>query len=517
MSKRKLFCLVLIPVLAPGLLMQAPSEIEAAMDGTGAPRDAAAEMLVRLAGPQQLELTEPLVLSPPLTLEVGVRPEVDPQGEPWTVWVARSTTGRNRLAGAQQVVVPVDGRVDLPGLSPGAYFVRLMAADGTTWFGRPFELTPDEPRLDIELDLLWVQGRVRLGDEPLQARLLFGGRVRPEQVLAESDEEGRFSLVLPEPGEWAVEVQSQEPAIKRVFGRLDVPPSENQEPVELSIDLPQTRLTAIVVDSAGDPVSRAMVEAQSLMRPIEAVRVPVNEEGEIEIVGLPEGTLHLRALAPGSESEQVAIVLQEDIEPPPARLVLEKRRTVSGTVMSETGPVAGAFVSMEPVEKPSRPTMARVVTGEDGAFELSLPAATRQVLVRAGAPGWTMRAWRLTLDSEARRVLHLHRLGGSVRLQLGPTPDLVAPRHVPILFHGDSYLGLALLREWAFSTGAGTVSEDGWTIPDLEVGEYRFCRLSVGEVLAGYAMQPAAVPAERCDVGWLAPGGELELSLPIAG
>ncbi|MDY7093480.1 MAG: hypothetical protein SX243_10970 [Acidobacteriota bacterium] len=415
------------------------------------------------------------------------------------------------------MAVPLDGRAEIPGLVPGVYFVRLLDGEGQDWLGREVKVTDGAAPLELSLDLVPVEGTVVLGEKPLAAQVTFGGRLRAEQIEAKADSEGRFSLILPESGDWPVEVQSEEPPVRTFFGRVKVKEPDGEEAVEVALELPATRLLVRVVDGESRPVPQALVEVAAPRRPMEAVQRSVDSKGEVVFEGLAEGAVQVRASGRESESEALIVWLQKDLDPPPVRLVLERQRVVAGQVVSELGPVAGALVQLEPVGRPGRPVGGAVTTGEDGRFRISVPADSKQALLRVGAVGWSLRTLRIDLEAQEAWSVPLHRLKGALSLQLGALPDFAAPTFVPILLTENGYLGLSILRSWAASVAGPAVSlGEVWRIPDLEPGDYRLCRLTVGEVLAGAAMQPAGVPPERCDEGWLPPDGELELTLPKA-
>lgn len=473
--------------------------------------------MIELAANEQLELSEPLLLAPPVTFQVFVHPASDGHGQPWSLWIARISAGLSRLAESRAVAVSLDGRAEISELTPGTYFVRLLDDQGENWLSREVQIVDGAAPLELSLDLVRVEGTLSLGEKPLAARVAFGGRLRAERIGAEADAEGSFSLILPESGDWPVEVQSAEPPVRRFLGRVKVEDPDGEGAAKVALELPATRLPVRVVDEEDRPVSQALVEVVAPQLPMEAVQQPVDSEGRAVFEGLEEGAVQVRASGRESESETRMVWLQEGLDPPPVRLVLARQRFVVGQVVSELGPVAGALVQVEPVGRPGRPVGGSMTTGEDGRFRLSVPVDSKQAVLRVGAVGWSLRTLRIDLDARETWSVPLHRLRGSLSLHLGALPELAAPAFVPVLLTENGYLGLSILRSWAASVAGPALNlGEVWRIPDLEPGDYRLCRLTVGEALAGAAMQPGAVPAERCDEGWLAPYGELELTLPGA-
>ena len=69
---------------------------------------------------------------------------------------------------------------------------RRQEADGTQWLQRFFELGAGSGPLSLRLGFVGVAGRVRLGTQPLRARLVFFDEAGGEPATLASDDDGRF-------------------------------------------------------------------------------------------------------------------------------------------------------------------------------------------------------------------------------------------------------------------------------------------------------------------------------------
>jgi hypothetical protein len=108
------------------------------------------------------------------------------------------------------------------------------------------------------LKLLTLHGTLKLGKEPLAARLWFGGRFGGLSVELESDSDGKFHGVLPKDGWWPIDVESSSPPFKlRTKAKVQ---ALDHERASVDIVLPATHLFGrVVMDDTGRPAGHADV------------------------------------------------------------------------------------------------------------------------------------------------------------------------------------------------------------------------------------------------------------------
>ncbi|MEO1084101.1 MAG: hypothetical protein AAFY88_07655, partial [Acidobacteriota bacterium] len=109
---------------------------------------------------------EDIVLTAGMAASFTVTPPVDPEGQPWTLTLIESTSSMS---------APIHGEFDPQGVlvlevPEGHYIAQLKTFDGLRVDRR--EVAVEGPvDVAIDLDLAAVQGRIRLGGEPLVAEL----------------------------------------------------------------------------------------------------------------------------------------------------------------------------------------------------------------------------------------------------------------------------------------------------------------------------------------------------------
>jgi hypothetical protein len=156
------------------------------------------------------ELEDPLVLSRPLRLSVTIDPPEAPYQKPWRLRVHRSR-------GSELMDQVAEGATDPTGywrsspLPAGPYRLEVLDGQGNRVAWRKVDLETGSQEVDLELPLIWLQGKVVLGDDPLEAHLWFGGIGGTESVEADSDDSGEFLAILPHDGTWTVDVQADSP------------------------------------------------------------------------------------------------------------------------------------------------------------------------------------------------------------------------------------------------------------------------------------------------------------------
>lgn len=466
----------------------------------------AATATARVLPGLEAELVQPLVLTRPETLSLQVQPPHDPWGDPWRALLYKSDRRLQRGERVREDRLELDGFLRLEGLPRGSYLLSVLGPAGVPWALRPIELGQEPMPVTVEISAVQVEGRVTLAGEPLAAKIWFGGRFGGVQAELESDEEGRYSGLLPRPGEWKVEIAADEPRVRTSLNKIAVQPRPGESVAEVDLELPDTRLVIEVVDEVERPLPGALVSVEC----IEPGRAPglaqdrADENGRLTLLGLSAG-LHLAQaeVGAGLASAEVSVVLREKTEEPPIRLRVRKLRTLRARVMSGGSPVPGARVLLLPDPTPS-PGGSPTLSDARGEVEFRLPPDSRFVLALVQAPGLAFSFGRLPLASQDPLLLPLQAGAGTLRLR-APVPDR-ATRPVALLRHSGAEIPLLvaqMLNPDAISSG---VLGEEIVIPNAEPGAYELCSASAG----------AGKPTGGCVGGLLVPNGTLELALPSA-
>ncbi|MES1244183.1 MAG: carboxypeptidase-like regulatory domain-containing protein [Acidobacteriota bacterium] len=461
---------------------------------------------LRVALQTETFLEEPLVLRRPLALSIEVSPPLDWLGHPWTARVVREEESGGRpnpvvFEGA----VGESGALRVPDQIPGLFRVSILDSLGNGLAASEASLSSaGSPPLRIEVDLVTVEGSVRLGQEPLAADLWFGGRSGAVRVNMASDREGRFHGVLPRGGDWKVEVEASAPRLRTLY-RTDVRPNRAGQ-ATVDVALPDTRIFGSVLDEHGKPVPSA--EVIFLSERVETLDSS-DALGGFELRGLPEGAAWLAASKDGRGSARVDASLAEGRAVGPIQLRFLPMRRLSGRVLSPAGPVPGAQVT---VVATVPPVGGGVVLSEpDGSFEIELPEVARRITAVVAAPGYALRAFDTSVDTPVS--FPVSRDEGDLEIRLGLATEELTRRDLRVAVYQN---GLEILPntlyEWSRQQGqpwpgssSGPVS---LRIPGLAPGDYRICLVPLR-----LQEEPTVSSQAECDAGALFANGVLTLQL----
>jgi len=477
--------------IAPGdyvLLVEAPGYATASL----AP--------VEIREASETLLDQPVVLHPPIDLVLEIDPPLDFQRRPWLVSALRASddTGAFDRRPFHDGAVGEDGRLELPDQTPGLFSLAIRDAEGNVYWRDSFwrvETVADAVRR-IELPLVVVRGKVTLGNKPLPAVLWFGGRMGPRRIAVEADDDGLFEGLLPEEGNWWVDVVSTDQDVKRSLW-VEVDP-DSEGVAEIEIRLPDTEVHGLVLGPNETPEAGAQLVIDDSQGG--SVTASADEVGRFRVRGLPPGQLGLVATGranPSASTGAVAAQVQEGATTGPIVLRLIDTRTIEGLVLSGGFPVPGAVVRAMPG---SGGLGAQARTDVAGRFALDLRADATLVHLEVAPPRGGLTAARVDVSGPEEIVLDAGTDPGSLRVLLpeGEQPPTAELR----LFQDEIQVSGSTLFEWMLGHGAPVLVREtrDFTLPRMAPGAYRLC---FGE--------PAGdVP---CTSGYLVPGGTLELSL----
>ncbi len=477
---------------------------------------------VRVLPGSETALQRPLLLERPLDIEIFLDPPQDPYGQPWTVGVRRFGEIPGVLDPVGEGAASSAGRYVASGLTPGRFVITATDSLGARFGWQELELDRSSPPVFMSLDVIWLQGEVTLGDEPLEANLTFGGRNGPVQIPIKSDDDGEFGGFLPKAGDWDVFIESAKPKVDRTVS-VEVELDEGDRYAEVEIALPDTVVRGKVSDTRGRAVPGAIVKATEMSRGA-VTWEKSDEDGRFSFHGFAEGALALDAtVAEDVSSDPVTVQVSENIVPPEVELVVHRRATVHGTVVSSRGPVPGAIVMGIPKKGGLEyPFMLRpqAVTDIHGSFELFVPDDAEFIDYVVLPPGFALTTHRIAGVSEEPIQLPVVEHGGTLRLGFGGTTEWQKDRQAPspMVEYDGVVLDSALLLRWARLKLADVRDPRRLVLPEMPPGDYTACWLTYDRLADLYAHKNgAASPGRSCVTGVLSPYGALELSLKGGG
>lgn len=472
---------------------------------------------IELARESETKLTEAVVLRRPLTVEVEIVPPLDWLEKRWTVRLTRQSdfsSGFDRVPPIARTAGP-DGRLVVPDQSPGTFAVQVLDSQGNSMYGSlnvPIRDPGDLP-VKIEVGLVILEGEVTLGDEPLPARLWFGGRRGEVSVEMQSDLEGRFSGVLPKDGWWRLEVAADEPPLE-LATRVEVLAEDGA--AELRLELPDTEVFGRVVHEDGSPAPGARIGLD-----VEGVGSGQVADGTGGFVfrGIPEGIATVGAHQRGQDerlsSDVVMVPVTESSAAGPVELRLRRSRRISGRVVSEGVPVPGAIVEVRTLEPVSAAFSDSGRADQKGEVSLRVHPDATLLTATVSPPGHALTTRAVPVADPL--VLEAPRRGGTLELvrDVEQNPEEGQPPPSLLVLQDGNPLGWQELWSWSRGHSVVWVKESpSIQIPNLAPGSYRFCSGSPAEAArAGAAGGDWKSGLARCVDGYLEAGGTLRLDL----
>ena len=460
-------------------------------------------------------LREPLRFQLKSELAFEVDPPRDWLGRPWRVqatqWIQKGV--RDDWQNAWEGATDAEGIAKLPNRAAGQYHVVIFDSRGTRFLDDESVVLhgpPAVPRLDIR----WVdlEGTVRLGREPLEADLRFGGPIS-DFPRFRSDEEGQFQGVLPKDGLWRVEIQSADGEFRgQVVAEVE---ADRDGKASVSIDLPDTRLFGRVVLPDGAPAAEAwvMLQAGEIGMTIRA-----DAEGRFNFRGLPPGSAFLQAERKGTTGATLrvktdALPLVSDSSFGPVELRLAPSRTFRGRVVSPLGAVVSA--SLEIVAGDGLPIRSQARTDLSGEFSADIPADATRARIAVLAPGRALQAFIVPVDAEP--TLSLSTESGDLEIEATWLPEAKGrERGTWLAVQNGLLLPMPFLYQWIeLQNGDRTAlgREGNLKIGQLPPGAYQFCNVTATDLIA-FELTGSLPPGAVCAEGALLAGGTLRLEVP---
>ena len=459
----------------------------------------------------ETEVKEPIILEPPGELTVRVQPPLDPQGRPWKVTLFR------RLDDPFESERLPDGESDgserwlFTDVPQGPYSLQVSDADGSNWVDTPLLMQQLVQEEEVTVPVIPVEGRLTLGGKPLAGVVVFGGVHGKVAIKVWTDDLGRFECTLPREGEWEVTVGSRNPQLKRDMGNVPIRKRPGKAVAEVTIEIPDTLVEGKVVDESGRSVARASVVARSLSTREPQTEIQTDRHGDFQFRGLGVGRTLLMASSEGLVSDATQLEVRSENPVRNTVLVLRGRKQLAGRVVSSSGGVIGAVVTVVPVGQPSPGSEA--VTGIDGRFEVAIPswASEANIVVMAVGYSWSANRVQVPPKENSLIVLRVQPLGGAITVRVPQPPN--DPRRVTtVLEHNGVVVGFPTLIRWM---GMNRVQPgEPLTIPALEPGSYRVCALPAPSAiqLAAGSLTRDAVCTESLI---LSPNGHALATVPI--
>jgi hypothetical protein len=481
-----------------------PGTYRVAARGPGGAVSEAAE--VEVDARREIRLAHPLVLRPPVRLEVVVDPPVAPAGEPWelTLTPLARTPGGRRVE-HRKATADWGGAWVAEKLEPGQY--RLMVGVGGATPGREqrwwMDVVAVEPPVTfLPVSLAWVdvEGELRGEEGPVSGVLFFGGHYGSPRITLEADDEGRFAGALPREGTWQVEfaAAAEDSQVMRLDDvEVEVGPSGK---ALLELRLSGLRLAGRVVTAEGEPAAGAFVRVLSSERRSKEAEATADGQGRFELVHLRRGEVWVEAEGSAGRAAPLRVELGE-APAEPLELVLRGESELAGRVASAGRGVAGALVRTVPVLPGGAPfSVARVLTDPGGEFRVALPDEAQAVHLLVASPGLAT-VWR-RVDLPAGEVaVDLPIEGGRLTATFDGPPGAV-------LVGEAGELGLHLVadrigREGTAPSGGigGERTVMHFELDRLAAGTYRLCPVEL----------PATIRYDLCKALAITNGSEHDL------
>jgi hypothetical protein len=443
---------------------------------------------IRVVADRTAELNAPLVLDTPKRVRATIAPLLDPDGKPWLIELARKhPSGRYDTIGSGSV--DSSGVWEQKSLPDGEYLLTITRRDHSgQWSSQKFTVTGVDVDLPIAVPMIHAEGTIAFGDQPIAARLHFGGEYGAVRQMLVADDEGSFSGMLPmreNSDRWDVFVESTSPPTRTTLAAVE-PHADAEGRLHFELRIPRTIVLGTVTNVDGKPAPNALVNLTSL-KTTKLQQMSTGPDGSFQFSGLQPGRYRATAEEFLAASDAVELEVTEN-DSPTLQLVLKKIQQLKGRVVNGALPVIGARISAISRNTPPPLEQLTASSNETGAFTLLVPSETNTIDVLIVPPGFAAMMGRMPVKTDLLMQVSVDQHGGSLIADIPPDPAV----H---LGHNGASLWLNFI---AGASGGAIRDEDGRrriTIPALQAGPYELCL------------------RERCTSGSLPPHGTLTLTL----
>ncbi|HEX6096499.1 MAG TPA: carboxypeptidase-like regulatory domain-containing protein [Thermoanaerobaculia bacterium] len=366
---------------------------------------------------------EPIVIEPLAEVDVSIRPPLDPYGKPWLVSLREMVPMSSMSTPVVETEASMSGAWSAAGIESGFHRIEVMDHRRSNFAYSMVDISPHMAPVSIGIASVLVRGTIRLGNEPLRARLQFRNG-KGTMIAMRSDAEGRFSGALPQEGRWEVLIFGGGSAQSSQQRTVQVQASGGVADIDLR--LAGTRVAGRVVGSDGAPVT-SFVRLWSEERTFLGA-TSTDERGQFELAGIEPGAVYVEAESRASENAKSGFipVTVSEVSSDELTVVLRPAARFRARLTTPSGiPVAGAIVRYLLPDRPGQ-TMEEV-SGPNGVFTIALSPGAPSVDLTILPPGLPVKIVRVPLaDRPASTTeLILGRPAGILELEVdhrGPFP-----------------------------------------------------------------------------------------------
>lgn len=409
--------------------------------------------------PEVLELPEPGRL----------RVFLEPGSRTWTFSILALIRGSRLEKEVRQGAPDASGWLELVDLPTGSFRYRVDDSDGGIWTSGEIEIAGgDNPPLLIEIAQIPVSGKIRIGEQPVAAKLHFGA-MGEQQIPALADEQGRFAATLPRGGRWELAAELPQAGYVRLPA-VTVP----REGGELTLVVPGASVAGRVYED-GRPKADVLVLVQDNEDAAKRILGTglSDAEGRFRTSGLEGGKVRLWAKSGDRQSEWTELEIDDGEALSDLRLDLLASQKVRGQVRTQGFPLPGAKVVAIP--NPGHLGQAATVSGIDGRFEILLPSGAAGATLIGLAQGYAAAIESLP-PRVAERDVFLSGGGGELVLR-----GLVCRPGTHTLTYGAARLDLFDAWVAFLAVGLAADGNDTLTLKGLPPGPYLVCEGASGK------------------------------------
>jgi hypothetical protein len=420
---------------------------------------------VRIDGIREVALAAALVLQPLASLDVIVSPPLQADGKPWGIELDRVLSDMLHSPLTKSIAGP-EGRHLFENIEAGNYSVAVLDARGSVVRRERLTVDRSNPPLLVHLDQIPIRGKVRSGDRPVRAGLVF--QTIGSTVEMQADESGSFAGMLPQEAKYKVFVQLD--GNTSIYRRVDVRRKAGEDVAVVDLTLPAGHVKGRVTDEEGHGVAASISVTRQILQQDGSFQA--GPDGSFDMTGFDPGEVTLRAetasdaMTVDAQSAEVPYSITED-SPRSAQLIVRKNKKIKLWVSTAQGfGVPGAVVRYYVPETNEVLTEA---TDTAGRCTLTVPGPSPVVTVTIMPAGYPIHIAALDTGDRSQQVVigtqpGLLRVLSSFTL-MPPTIQVSGGMPLPVNL---------LIYPRDGSRPRRGVSNDGYAL-ELDSGDYRVC------------------------------------------